>query len=99
MNVWIALIGGIILGWLVEWIIDWFYWRRGAQAFYTMEHELRQELAAARRQLAEAQATIERLQGQSPPDTPPSTGPTARAGGSGDSASHLTRSSGEPRTQ
>lgn len=97
MNVWIALIGGIILGWLVEWIIDWLYWRRGAQAFYTMEHELRQELAAVRRQLAEAQATIERLQGHSPSDAPPPAGKNPRA--SGDSAGHLTHSSGEQRTQ
>jgi len=28
MNIWIALVLGILIGWLVEWVIDWFYWRR-----------------------------------------------------------------------
>jgi len=28
MNIWIALVLGILIGWLIEWVIDWFYWRR-----------------------------------------------------------------------
>lgn len=64
MNVWIALIGGIMLGWLIEWVIDWVYWRRGAEAFYIAERDLRLELHGARQELVEAQATIERLQEQ-----------------------------------
>ncbi|TAK10918.1 MAG: hypothetical protein EPO32_14020 [Anaerolineae bacterium] len=28
MNIWTALILGILIGWLVEWVIDWLYWRR-----------------------------------------------------------------------
>lgn len=45
MEVWIALIGGIIIGWLVEWVIDWQYWRRGLPGFYANEAELRAALA------------------------------------------------------
>jgi hypothetical protein len=66
MNVWVALIGGIILGWLIEWLIDWYYWRRGAEAFYTMERDLRTELAVTRQQLAEAQAALDRLSESEP---------------------------------
>jgi hypothetical protein len=65
MVVWSSLIGGIIIGWLIEWLIDWLYWRRGAEAFYTMEQELRQELAATRRELEEAQAVIAQFHQQS----------------------------------
>src|SRR5690606_8313233 len=94
MIVWISLIGGIILGWLIEWVIDWLYWRRGAEAFYTMEHELRQELAAARRQLAEAQATIDHLRAQLPPDAQSSASTNPHAARPGDKTSQLARSSG-----
>lgn len=31
MNIWIALVLGILIGWLIEWVIDWFYWRRPRQ--------------------------------------------------------------------
>lgn len=27
MNVWTALILGLLAGWLIEWVIDWMYWR------------------------------------------------------------------------
>lgn len=27
MNIWAALVLGILIGWLVEWVIDWVYWR------------------------------------------------------------------------
>ena len=46
MEIWIALVGGIIIGWVVEWIIDWLYWRRGLGAFYANEEALRAEVAA-----------------------------------------------------
>ncbi len=94
MNIWVALIGGIILGWLVEWIIDWLYWRRGAEAFYQMEHELRQELAATRVALAEAQATIDHLAAQLPPDAHPPSPANPRAAASDDRGGRLARSSG-----
>ena len=50
-QVWLALIGGLILGWLIEWIVDWQFWRRNL-------NELREENQALRRQLAEAQAQL-----------------------------------------
>lgn len=28
MNIAVALVLGLLGGWLIEWIIDWFYWRR-----------------------------------------------------------------------
>jgi F0F1-type ATP synthase membrane subunit b/b' len=62
MVVWISLIGGIIIGWVIEWVIDWVYWRRGAEAFFVQEQELRRELAEARRQAEEAQAALAELQ-------------------------------------
>jgi hypothetical protein len=54
-QVWLALIGGLILGWLIEWIIDWQFWRRNIT-------ELRQENQALRRKLDEAQAQLAALQ-------------------------------------
>ena len=50
-QVWLALIGGLILGWLIEWIIDWQFWRRNIA-------ELREENRGLRRQLDEAQAQL-----------------------------------------
>lgn len=50
-QVWLALIGGLILGWLIEWIVDWQFWRRNL-------NELREENQALRRQLAEAQSQL-----------------------------------------
>jgi hypothetical protein len=44
MEIWVALVGGLILGWLAEWVIDWFYWRRGVEAFYATEAELRRQV-------------------------------------------------------
>jgi hypothetical protein len=54
-QVWLALLGGLILGWLIEWIIDWQFWRRNVA-------ELREENQALRRQLADAQAQLAALQ-------------------------------------
>lgn len=64
MEIWVALVGGVILGWLLEWVIDWLYWRRGVEAFYATEAELRRELAVAQTALAEAAAENERLRGR-----------------------------------
>lgn len=61
MTVWISLLAGILIGWLIEWIVDWVYWRRGAQAFYAMEYELRRELSAAQESARAAQAEVESL--------------------------------------
>ena len=44
MEIWVALVGGLILGWVAEWLVDWFYWRRGVEAFYTTERELRRQV-------------------------------------------------------
>lgn len=92
MNVWVVFIGGIILGWLVEWLIDWYYWRRGAEAFYTMERDLRNELAATRQELAEAQATLARLRGQPTPEAG-----TSQAAGTRDAATSAARGEQRPR--
>jgi hypothetical protein len=62
-QVWLALIGGIILGWLIEWVIDWQFWRRNVA-------ELRAENASLRKQLDDAQAQLA-AQRQSPPPTVP----------------------------
>ena len=45
MEIWVALVGGIIIGWVVEWVVDWLYWRRGVEAFYATEAELRSQVA------------------------------------------------------
>ncbi|MCC6168827.1 MAG: hypothetical protein IT329_16515 [Caldilineaceae bacterium] len=92
MNVWVVLIGGIILGWLVEWLIDWYYWRRGAEAFYTMERDLRNELASTRQELAEAQAALARLHGQPAPETG-----MGRTTGPRDAATSAARDEQRPR--
>jgi len=62
MNIWIALLGGIILGWVIEWIIDWLFWRRGIAGFYATEGQLRNELAIAQQQRSEAVDAYSALQ-------------------------------------
>ena len=44
MEIWVALVGGIIIGWVLEWVVDWVYWRHGVEAFYATEAELRSQL-------------------------------------------------------
>lgn len=46
MEIWVALVGGLILGWVAEWVVDWLYWRRGVEAFYATEAELRRQVAS-----------------------------------------------------
>jgi hypothetical protein len=46
MEIWVALVGGLILGWAAEWVVDWVYWRRGVEAFYATEAELRRQVAS-----------------------------------------------------
>lgn len=60
MNVWQALIIGLLAGWLIEWVIDWVYWRprRAAasaelDAVIAQRDRLRGELDAARRDAAQ----------------------------------------------
>jgi hypothetical protein len=64
MNLWIAFIGGLIVGWLIEWLIDWYYWRKGVAEFYATEGELRRRLAAAETEKAEALQAQEELRQQ-----------------------------------
>ena len=64
MMIWLSLIGGVLLGWLIEWVIDWYYWRRGAEAFYIAERDLRRELAEAQQQADAAAATNDSLRAQ-----------------------------------
>jgi hypothetical protein len=63
-QVWLALIGGLVLGWLIEWIIDWQFWRRNLNV-------LREENQALQRQLAEAHAQLAATQAPPPAATPP----------------------------
>ena len=46
MEIWVALLGGVIIGWVAEWVIDWYYWRRGVEAFYASEAELRRQVSS-----------------------------------------------------
>ena len=50
-QIWLALIGGLILGWLIEWMIDWWFWRRNLA-------ELRRENQELRRQLEEVRGSL-----------------------------------------
>lgn len=52
-QIWMALIGGLILGWLIEWVIDWWFWRRTLAGLRQENHELRQQLEEARHQLSD----------------------------------------------
>jgi len=54
MEVWTALIGGIIIGWLIEWLIDWQYWRRGLDGLYAAEAGLRDALEKSETERAAA---------------------------------------------
>lgn len=54
MNLWLALIGGVIIGWLIEWVVDWYYWRRGVAEWYALEGALRREI----QELREENATL-----------------------------------------
>lgn len=63
MNVWIALIIGLILGWLIELLIDIFYWRKrhlGAGQDTTL---LQQELAEVRTTNGKLQAALNSSKG------------------------------------
>lgn len=58
MNIWTALILGILIGWLIEWVIDWLYWRRrtGSSA----------EIARLRAQLHDRRDPLEVIHGIGP---------------------------------
>jgi hypothetical protein len=53
--IWLALIGGLILGWLIEWVIDWWFWRRNLTELRQENQELRRQLDEARSQAASKQ--------------------------------------------
>jgi len=64
MEVWIALIAGIIIGWLVEWLIDWQYWRRGLKGLYQTQADIRAALERSKAEKAEALAASAALEAQ-----------------------------------
>jgi hypothetical protein len=45
MEIWVALVGGLVVGWLLEWVLDWVFWRRGVESFYATEADLRSQVA------------------------------------------------------
>ncbi len=47
-QIWLALLGGLILGWLIEWLIDWWFWRRNVAQLRQENQQLRQQLEDAR---------------------------------------------------
>lgn len=61
MDVWIALVAGIAIGWLIEWVIDWQYWRRGLSGFYQTEAELRHAIAEQQAQIQDTNAALEQM--------------------------------------
>ncbi len=60
MDVGIALVAGLAIGWLIEWVIDWQYWRRGLTGFYQTEAALRQQIAEQERQIQESAEALEK---------------------------------------
>lgn len=50
-QIWLALLGGLILGWLIEWLIDWWFWRRNLAELRQENQHLRRQLEEARRRL------------------------------------------------
>ncbi len=66
MEIWIALVGGVILGWVLEWIIDWVFWRRGVEGFYATEADLRRRLAAANARAEAAEAQLAEVRAKTP---------------------------------
>ena len=69
-TVWLAFIGGLILGWLIEWVIDWQFWRKNVESLRQENQRLRTQLEAAQRQLAALQTSA------SPPSSAPAATPT-----------------------
>jgi hypothetical protein len=71
-QVWLALIGGLILGWLIEWIIDWQFWRRNIAELRKENQALRQRLDETQAQLAALHASAVATPGAKPsqPDKP-----------------------------
>lgn len=61
MNLWLAFLGGVIIGWVIEWVIDWYYWRRGVAEFYAVETALRRRVEAAEAESAAARQAEEKL--------------------------------------
>jgi hypothetical protein len=47
LEIWLAFLGGLILGWLIEWIVDWQFWRKSVASLRAENAELRRQLAVA----------------------------------------------------
>ena len=55
-QIWLALIFGLMLGWVIEWIIDRQYWRKRMAALRQENDQLRRQLAATATAMAVAPA-------------------------------------------
>ena len=58
MEVGIALVAGIAIGWVIEWVIDWLFWRRGVAGFYATETALRGQIADLQAEISAASTDI-----------------------------------------
>lgn len=47
LEIWLAFLGGLIIGWLIEWIVDWQFWRKSVVSLRAENAELRRHLKAA----------------------------------------------------
>jgi hypothetical protein len=55
---WLWLIAGIAIGWLIEWVIDWSFWRPSALNLAPSSAALKAELETTKQALAKAQQKI-----------------------------------------
>lgn len=62
LQFWLAFLGGLLLGWLIEFLIDWRYWRRNLAIVRQDNESLRRQLEQTQAQLAQTQAELAQLQ-------------------------------------
>jgi hypothetical protein len=73
LQIWLAFLGGLIIGWLIEWIVDWQFWRKSVASLRAENAELRRQLAVAMAAATTASATTPTA------DAPAASAPAANA--------------------